>query len=117
MKNKREVKTIEIRLRGSEDTSKPKFKRRAIKVLPRHKGRLIAIVAISASLGACGGFHASMCTTEGCRARNDYTTGVISESHFAPKGLKSSHYQMREKQEDRETIFESIKGLFGSNGQ
>lgn len=90
------VKRIVITL----EKDREEVKRKSVRVLPANKGKVLAVIALTGlTIGttACGGFHASLCTTEGCRARNDYATGIISETR-TPAGQKSAHYQLREQQ-------------------
>jgi len=78
--------------------------------------RLIAALGASVTLMSCGGFHASVCTTAGCRAHNDLITGTISETKTSPD-TEGAHYKLRQAQETRPNLVEGLRGMFGGGAK
>lgn len=89
--------------------SKEKTQKTGVKVLPAHKGKLLALVAVSAAVSACSGSYAGdydlvlLGNEKGLERLTDYSAALVNEGKASPD-TKSSHYQLREHQTGMEAL-------------
>lgn len=89
--------------------SREKTQKTSSRVVPSHKGKLLALVAISAAMSACSGHYAGdydlvlLGNDKGLERLTDYSAALVNEGKASPD-TKSSHYQLREQQTGMEAL-------------